>query len=388
MTRKSAPSEAGPRAWRPGSGLLALCGSLLISSALAAGHPDTEASAQANSAAEDAAVRDFFSRVAQACGLVGKETVRVLVVPVQAISAPKDSQGSEPVEFEPEAEDAGAGKPPKSIWIPNTMVEGRLTSAADLDYEMARLRAANPSAARRPGAPSPVLLEVLAASQREAQRRPERSAPQANQPQGDHLGRGVPWKAAETNSETPQNPPSGKRYPLRLWEPNGQSKGAVAAVAKKPGGKDVSTPAIKSPHPASPDPGYVAVVFRGAFHAFDEVPGQSLLVELEGDEVGRIKDQGKEWAWLQLDSGLMGVMKNKYLRQATPGEIREFLAMEGPPKGASSETALSFEVIDLDSSGLPIQSQVGTTEKAHRLGESAAERPIPKGEVKLQEPSR
>ena len=154
-------------------------------------------------------------------------------------------------------------------------------------------------------------------------------------------------------------------------------------MARKPSQKTV-----KSPLPASAEAGYVAVVFRGAFHAFDEVPGQSLTVELEGDEVGRIKDQGKEWAWLQLDSGLMGVMKNKYLRQATPDEIREFLAMENSPEGGSSNAALSFEVIDLDSSGLPIQSQAGTTEKARRLGDAASERATPKGEVKVQEPSR
>jgi len=379
MTPKCAPSEASRRAWRPRLGLWALCGGLLVSSLLAATHLDAATSNSAGAEAEDAAVRDFFSRVAQACGLVGKETVRVLVVPVQAISAPKQSQGAEPVEPEAASESGGAGKSPKSIWIPNAMVEGRLTSAADLDYEMARLRAANPSAARRPGAPTPVLLEVLEASQREAQRRPQRPAPQANQSSGDHLGRGVPWKAAEPL----QDPPSSKRSPIRPRDPIGLAKGPAAAVAKKPSEK-----AVKSPLPASPETGYVAVVFRGAFHAFDEVPGQSLIVELEGDEVGRIKDQGKEWAWLQLDSGLMGVMKNKYLRQATPDEIREFLAMENTAEGGSSKAALSFEVIDLDSSGLPIQSQAGTTEKAHRLGAQASERATPKGEVKLQEPSR
>jgi len=143
------------------------------------------------------------------------------------------------------------------------------------------------------------------------------------------------------------------------------------ALAKNPGKSEAVTPT--APAQAEPDEaGYVAVVFRGPFHVFDERPGQTILIELEGDQVGRVRDQGKEWAWLQLDSGLMGVMRNKYLRTATPQEVRQFLDMEGLPEARQAAEDFQIGVIDLDSTGLPIQSQAGPVPASSKVGGSAS----------------
>jgi hypothetical protein len=102
---------------------------------------------------------------------------------------------------------------------------------------------------------------------------------------------------------------------------------------------------------------YVAVIFRSPFHVFDEGPEKSLLIELDGERVGRVKEQGREWSWLQLDSGLMGVMRNKYLRGATPAEVEQFLASEALSGAGRHLEGFSIGVIDLDSNGVPIQSE-------------------------------
>jgi len=125
---------------------------------------------------EDAAIRDTPARMAEACGLVGKGTVRVLVVPVQMLAPRKKAESAVPdPQPVPEQEASGAASAPdgeeaaKKVWIPNTMVEGKLTSAADVAYEIERLREVTSSEPSiRKGAPSPVLIAILEASQRDA----------------------------------------------------------------------------------------------------------------------------------------------------------------------------------------------------------------------------
>lgn len=376
--------------------------------------PDSE---QTRGGHEDAAIRDLLARMADACGVVGKGTVRVLVIPMHLMSPQKRAEEVAASDSVPGQEAAGeVAEPegeevPKKAWLPNTMVEGKLTSAADVAYEIDRLReVTNLQQGSRAGAPSPVLLSLFEASQREAKKEGMVTA-RTPAPIGEHLGRGVPWRPQETIapvepaqvaqsvSAPPKEEPkrSGGGAPwassrklvessFRLARPPQQ--GAVQPTsAKKSGVPGKTTPASSEPI-ATGEGGYVAVVFRGPFQVFDERPGQTILIELEGDQVGRVREQGKEWAWLQLDSGLMGVMRNKYLRSATPQEVRQFLDMEGLVEAGQAAEDFQIGVIDLDSAGVPIQSEAGLVPPGGKVGGPGTSGKAGAGEPKPLKPSR
>lgn len=287
---------------------------------------------ESSSQGEEAVVRQLFGRMAAACGVVGKGTARVLVVPAQWFSPSKAQATGATTGTEPAPETVSG--PPKKPWFPKTLVEGRLTSAADLSYELEQLRAfSGTSVNPRPGAPSPVLLALLEASQEGADE-PAAVAKPAASPQAEARGRtAAPFR--------------------RFLFGGGKVSGNVAATAGTLRSGTDSVGASDAP----PGPEYVAVVFRGPFHAFDELPDQTILIELEGDRVGRVKDRGKEWAWLQLDTGLMGVMRNRYLRAATEHEVQQFLAMETSSAAGPDGNGMSMGLMDLDSRTVPILSE-------------------------------
>jgi hypothetical protein len=100
-----------------------------------------------------------------------------------------------------------------------------------------------------------------------------------------------------------------------------------------------------SPLPKSPEGGqfsgghadyFTIAEPKAPFHVIDDQAGETHLVELEAGTVGRNHGEGEDWAWMQLDSGLMGLMKKRYLRPAGEEEVSTFLAAESVGKGASS----------------------------------------------------
>lgn len=300
---------------------------------------------ESSSQGEEAVVRQLFGRMAAACGVVGKGTARVLVVPAQWFSPSKAQATSATTGAEPAPETVS--DPSKKPWFPNTLVEGRLTSAADLSYELEQLRAFSATSMNpRPGAPSPVLLALLEASQEGA------DEPAA-------VAKSAPGKRSEERpgevAASPQAESRGRTAaPLRRFLfGGGKAGGNVPATAGTLRSGTDSVGASDAP----PGPEYVAVVFRGPFHAFDELPDQTILIELEGDRVGRVKDRGKEWAWLQLDTGLMGVMRNRYLRAATEHEVQQFLAMETSSAAGPDGNGMSMSLMDLDSRTVPVLSE-------------------------------
>lgn len=79
----------------------------------------------------------------------------------------------------------------------------------------------------------------------------------------------------------------------------------------------------------SPDFDFATIEGAGApFYVFDVDPAETILVELSGDEVARVRKQGKDWAWIQLDSGLMGLVRNHHVKAAGEYEILKYLALE------------------------------------------------------------
>ncbi|MBU6303591.1 MAG: hypothetical protein KGS60_18745 [Verrucomicrobia bacterium] len=229
---------------------------------------------------------------------------------------------------------SGAGKPPvvpeATPWIPRTLVEGRLTSAADLAHAVEQLRS-NPDGGTdlRPRAPSPMLLGLLEAS-REA----------GDGGQAPPLERSPKRVAASEGEKRP-----GASHPIRrLLARAGKMAGRTMSVGKAP--KAGATPA--------PHSDYVTVLGRAPFHAFDDSPERTILLEVKEDQVARVKSQGKEWTWIQLDNGLMGVVRNRHVRGAVAGEIEGFLALERTSGGRSEGSELAIGIVDLDGTGVPV----------------------------------
>jgi hypothetical protein len=337
--------------------------------------PETEESAppEARSRGGDGeeAARELFSRIAESAGLLGKGSVRVLVLPVSLLQP--DAAEALPAAPDPPPE---SKEPEPSYWFPNAMVEGPLTDRVALEDEIARLlRGAGKNVPVRPGAPSPALIAVLEASQRAAWEaaRAERVASQSpTLPRGGQLGRGLPWK--------------GVRKPGKGANPEAVEEGSavVAADAGRP-----SVPARRDQPAAKPEAAreerYVAVLVHAPFHAFGETPDETIPIELAGDEVGRVRGRGQEWAWVQLDSGLMGVIRSRFLREAAPGEIERFLALEGDT-GRGRED-LDIGIMDLDAFGNLIQSEAaasGPEGPGGKGGKPVA--PLPGGrEIRVEE---
>ena len=86
---------------------------------------------------------------------------------------------------------------------------------------------------------------------------------------------------------------------------------------------------------ASTDLDYVAIKARAPFHVIDTGDGSTQLLELDSGTVGRKHGEGDEWTWMQLDSGLMGLMKKRFVRPAFPGEVVAFLAAEAKSSGTA-----------------------------------------------------
>jgi hypothetical protein len=232
---------------------------------------------------------------------------------------------------------SGAGKPPvvpeANPWIPRTLVEGRLTSAADLAHAVEQLRS-NPDGGTdlRPRAPSAVLLGLLEASRATGAAGDDRSLERS------------PQRVAALEDEKRQ----GASHPIRRFLARA-GKIAERTMSAGTAGKAAKAGATPTPHPA-----YVTVVGRAPFHAFDDPPERTILLEVKEDQVARVKSQGKEWTWIQLDNGLMGVVRNRHVRGAIAGEIEGFLALEKTSGGRSEGSELAIGIVDLDGTGVPI----------------------------------
>ncbi|MEM1295467.1 MAG: hypothetical protein AAGH89_08875 [Verrucomicrobiota bacterium] len=280
------------------------------------------------------------------------------------------------------ADEALLNKEPAKPFIPATMVEGKLTSRLDVAYEVERLKSVvGKSTSKSARAPSSALLAVLQENQAERERllMEERlnrqtmiasnsSPPKPNaKPEKKDESQVRPFlllaKLDSRNSANQELKPGEKSKAPKLAllltrNPN------RARTSRKSSASDEDSTAeelkadgpIRQLSPSGRELEFSAVENGGApFHVFDFDPSETFLIELEGGAVGRVQDQGKEWAWLQLDSGLMGVMRNKHLRPASREEVMEFLALETAENGAAGEEmAIGVMELDLDVTDLPL----------------------------------
>ncbi len=110
---------------------------------------------------------------------------------------------------------------------------------------------------------------------------------------------------------------------------------------------------------------------RAVLHVIDPGSDATIPLEVDGGEVGRIHGSGDEWSWVQLESGLMGVMRNAHLRDAKKDEVLSFLAAEA----SSLESAagiIKIEVADVNAERLAGSSEVGN------VAESGPLAPVPR----------
>jgi hypothetical protein len=89
-------------------------------------------------------------------------------------------------------------------------------------------------------------------------------------------------------------------------------------------------PGKEVPGAPAANPDYFTVKLKSPFHVIDTGAGaaETEVIELDSGTVGRRHGEGEEWAWLQLDSGLMGLMKKRALRPASQNEVTAYLAAE------------------------------------------------------------
>jgi hypothetical protein len=122
---------------------------------------------------------------------------------------------------------------------------------------------------------------------------------------------------------------------------------------------------------------------RAPFHVIEAGESQTQLLELETGTVGRKHGEGDEWAWLQLESGLMGLMKKRYIRPALDSEVVAFLAAEAKSRGASpsQRREVRYVEVDLPAEPIPEVSASQTTPSPPLSAEepiaSTATQPIP-----------
>lgn len=305
---------------------------------------------------------------------------RFRLIPLQM----KDENGAEEVSsVEAQNPDSALlAEPPAKPFIPATMVEGRLTSRMDVAYEVERLKSTVGSRSDKSArAPSSTLLAVLKENQAERQRLQQEShsnpqtmiASRSSAPQAKPTIKPATEKAdsrskpflllAKLDTRKAQNGQAssgdGKGPKIALLLARNPNRARTSRKAPNTTGADSEEKAvgpIRQLSSSGKEMDFSAVDSGGApFHVFDIDPSETFLIELDGGEVGRVQEQGKEWAWLQLDSGLMGVMRNKHLRPASRDEVMEFLALEtAGSDDPSQEMAIGVMELDLDMADLAL----------------------------------
>ncbi len=291
-------------------------------------------------------------------------------------------------------------------FLPATMVEGELTAKLDVNHEINRLRRMTAAEQTRSSrAPSSTLLAVLQENHQERARmlqegigttqpttmvasktapkpdaEPKKPAKSAKKPEkpakpaksGEQrqfvllamLDRGAKTRKpkpapeskperpadADTNATAAEDPAKGPKLAFLFARNPDRARTSRKSEPEAAETEPTSNKPIRQVTSSGRQLSFTAVTGPRAapFHVFDVDPSETILIELDGGEVGRVHDQGKEWAWLQLDSGLMGVIRNKHVRPATRKEVMQFLAVESGSGGGRAAKDISIGVLDLN----------------------------------------
>ena len=196
---------------------------------------------------------------------------------------------------------------PTRVFRPRTLTEDPLKAKRDVGSEIERLRDSALGGRVSTRAPSDALKGFL----KENQTKEALPMPGPPNPSAGRMGGA---KSGDAGREVKAQ--KGERF-------------ALYALRNRNGGKNGG--ATSSMVLFDQDPDFNFAAFRGTgvpFHVFDVDPAETILVELSGDEVARVMKQNKDWAWIQLDSGLMGLVRNHHVQAAGEFEILKYLAQE------------------------------------------------------------
>ena len=352
--------------------------------------------------------------ISQGVDLTGK-TLQIVLVPVdqlrpkkktQSETAADDSIKAKPAP-DPDAAIAAEPSEPKTPFLPATMLESRLTTELDVNFAinqmLTRRETSSESKVKRSSrGPSGTLLAVLRENERRSALKPPTTPDLSRRSPGVQLAATttIPPKPApakpDADAEKDDEDDPSKFVLVALLDeignirlPNLPDKAEPDTAEAKPSAQ----PGETSPPEAKPkkerEPMKLAMLFtrpkkaetkeeepaesgpvqeinvagqtfafntvsapRAPFHVFDVDPSETILIEIDSDSIGRVQSKGKEWAWLQLDSGLMGVMRNKYLRDSSRTEIMRYLAVESGSGGGPAQQ-VDVSIVNLDSRSLP-----------------------------------
>ncbi len=309
---------------------------------------------------------------------LGDQSLKIVVLPLDLVAPYRNlekqaksedflAETIEEIEADADPDSALLNQQNVRPFIPATMFEGELTTKLDVASEVERLRKTAPRRPRTSRSPSGTLLAVL----RENQIERERLQQETDEPTETMI---ASRSSSDTNSAKPQkeeNPPFVLLAMLRKDDEEKSSNEGVKGpklaflLARNPNRARTSRGAegeSQSPNSEAPDATISQLTASGKnlefltigstrapLHVFDVDPTETFRIELDEGEVGRVQDQGKEWAWIQLDSGLMGVMRNQHLRPASREEVLQFLALESPGAGeVPYEMSASVLQLNLD----------------------------------------
>ena len=92
---------------------------------------------------------------------------------------------------------------------------------------------------------------------------------------------------------------------------------------------------------------YFTVKVASELHVVDEGRDETIVTKLSPGAVGRSHGYGDSWRWLELESGLIGLIRNADLRGATEAEIDSFLEAEKLSGGSSSSDTLAQVAVEM-----------------------------------------
>ncbi len=118
---------------------------------------------------------------------------------------------------------------------------------------------------------------------------------------------------------------------------------------------------------------------RAPFHVIDTGAGQTELVELDAGTVGRKHGEGDEWTWLQLDSGLMGLMKKRYIRPAMNSEVSAFLVAEEKSGASARDGGRDVRYVEVELPHAELSAEEMTSVETPRSSTASASAPAPAG---------
>ncbi|MEM0969685.1 MAG: hypothetical protein AAGJ31_10065 [Verrucomicrobiota bacterium] len=242
-----------------------------------------------------------------------------------------------------------ATKDDRSYFIPHTLVRQGIDAHLDVNFEVNQLlKTTGTPSSTSDRSPSSALVAVLKRNQvLEANVRQERMQDQPKPRYEWDLdsligeasgGREVPSLDALTirTSERPNQ--KGRKERFQLF--------ALVRRTNDEGADEERETVI-----FNPTTDYEFASLKGIsvpFHVFDVDPRQeTILVELSGDEVARVKRQGAEWSWIQLESGLMGLVRNHHVQEATEAERLQYEG-GGEPQSAPEEIAQALDFVESD----------------------------------------